>query len=75
MRPRYYLIFQRLIIEDINRGVRYIILIRFISLISLIGVIGPIGLIRLIRLIGLIGLIRIIGVIHRLSFYNTIHVI
>lgn len=69
MRPRYYLIFQRLIIEDINRGVRYIILIRFISLISLIGVIGLIGP------IGLIGLIRITGVIHRLSFYNTIHVI
>lgn len=69
MRPRYYLIFQRLIIEDINRGVRYIILIRFISLISLIGVIGLIGPIELI------GLIRIIGVIHRLSFYNTIHVI
>lgn len=69
MRPRYYLNFQRLIIEDTNRGVRYIILIRFISLISLIGVIGLIGP------IGLIGLIRIIGVIHRLSFYNTIHVI
>lgn len=72
MRPRYYLIFQRLIIEDTNRGVRYIILIRFIRFISLIGVIGLIGP---IGLIGLIGLIRIIGVIHRLSFYNTIHVI
>lgn len=65
MRPRYYLIFQRLIIEDINRGVRYIILIRFISL---IGVIGPIVPIWLIGLIGLIGVIGITGVIHRPSF-------
>lgn len=62
MRPRYYLIFQRLIIEDINRGVRYIILIRFISLIGVIGPIVPIWL------IGLIGLIGITGVIHRPSF-------
>lgn len=65
MRPRYYLIFQRLIIEDINRGVGYIILIRFISL---IGVIGPIVPIWLIGLIGLIGVIGITGVIHRPSF-------